>query len=110
MIRIKDGHDAAIKALKKGDFKPITKIGDRNNTIMTELFNRTKDGTIKGFSLISDKRFLAYHRSPKEPGKIQLSSGIYKNGELLPCYDCQFETAAELIKEGFPSGNYQIIA
>lgn len=110
-LRIKCLHDAAIKSLKAaGDYKTYDRNHDKNNAIMSELFNRTQRGEIKGFYLISDKDFKAYHRSPKEPGKIQLSSGFYKDGELIPCYDTQLETAADLIRDGYTSGLYQIIA
>ena len=82
----------------------------RNDLIMTRLFEDTKNGIIKGFYLVSDKDFKAYHRSTKEAGKIQLSSGFYENGELIPCYDIQLDTPFDMIYEGYSSGLYQIIA
>jgi len=82
----------------------------RNDLIMERLFNDTKAGKIKGFFLVSDKDFKAYHRSTKEPGKIQLSSGYYKEGELIPCYDIQMDAPLDMFYEGYSSGIYQIIA
>ena len=108
-FRYKDGHNAAVKALHTRNFIPEERLDRRNTAIITELFNRTQNGLIKGFYLVSDTSFKAYHRSSKEAGKIQLSSGFYKDGQLYPCYDCQFLTAAEAIREGIEPGNYAII-
>lgn len=108
-FRYKDGTNASLKAFRAGDFIPEERLSRRNDAIITELFNRTQNGLIKGFYLVSDTSFKAYHRSPKEAGKIQLSSGFYKDGQLYPCYDCQFLTAAEAIREGIEPGNYAII-
>lgn len=110
MIRIKDGHNASIKFFRTGNSVSTEKIINRNEAIIKELFNRTQAGTIKGFYLASDKSFKAYHRSPKNPGMIQLSVGFYRNGELIPEYDIQMQTATEAIREGYTSGIYQIIA
>ena len=82
----------------------------RNDLIISRLFKDTAAGRIKGFYLVSDQDFKAYHRSTKEAGKIQLSSGFYRDGELVPCYDVQLESAADLIREGYSSGLYKIIA
>ena len=101
---------ASVKGFLTGNFTSAERIDKRNQCIMYELFHRTQAGQIKGFYLLSDTDFKAYHRSPKQAGYIQLSSGFYKNGELYPCYDCQFKTAEEMEKEGYPSGNYAIIA
>ena len=109
-FRLKSAHDASIKGIRTGNFKSAERIDKRNQSIMYELFHRTQAGQIKGFYLLSDTDFKAYHRSPKQAGYIQLSSGFYKNGELYPCYDCQFKTAEEMEKEGYPSGIYAIIA
>ena len=89
MIRIKDGHNASIKFFRTGNSRSTEKIINRNETIIKELFNRTQAGQIKGFYLVSDKQFKAYHRSPKNPGMIQLSVGFYRDGELIPTYDIQ---------------------
>lgn len=110
MIRIKDLHDAAIRSLKNDKYTRYDRDHARNAAKMERLFRETQNGTIKGFYLVSDKDFKAYHRSPKESGKIQLSSGFYKNGELIPCYDCQFETFRDMEREGYTSGYYEIIA
>lgn len=110
-FRIKDLHDAAVKDLHSlGHYKTYERNSRKNDAIMSELFNRTKSGMIKGFYLISDTELKAYHRSTKEAGKIQLSSGFYRNGELIPCYDSQLETATDMIREGYTKGLYQIIA
>ena len=109
MFRIKNGRNAAIKLLHTGDAKAPDRISGRNAAIMGELFRRTQAGQIKGFFLVSDTDFKAYHRSPKRDGFIQLSSGFYKNGELIPCYDVQLLTAEDMECEGYPSGVYEII-
>ena len=110
MFRIKDGRNAAIKMLHTGDSKASDRINGRNAAIMGELFRRTQAGQIKGFFLLSDTDFKAYHRSPKKAGFIQLSSGFYKNGELIPCYDVQMQTVEDMEREGYPSGVYAIIS
>jgi len=110
--RIKNLHDGARRMLKSKNFKyyQYEKDIQRNDAIMGRLFDDTKAGKIKGFYLVSDKDFKAYHRSTKEENKIQLSSGYYSNGELIPCYDIQLETPMDLFMEGYASGIYRIIA
>lgn len=111
-IRLKDGHDAAIKMFKtKGNNSvSIDRIDRRNDAIINDLFRRTMQGAIKGFYLLSDKTFKAVHRSTKTADCIQLSYGFFdESGELIPCGDIQFKTAKDLISEGLPSGNYAII-
>lgn len=110
MFRIKNGRNAAIKMLHTGDAKASDRIIGRNAAIMRELFRRTQAGQIKGFFLVSDTDFKAYHRSPKRDGFIQLSAGFYKYGELIPCYDVQLLTAEDMEREGYPSGVYAIIS
>lgn len=110
MFRIKDLERITVKAFLSGNFDKADKESHRNDLILTRLFDDTLSGKIKGFYLVSDKTFKAYHRSPKQPNAIQLSAGFYKFGELFPTYDCQFKTAAEMIKEGYESGFYEIIA
>lgn len=110
MFRIKNGRNAAIKLLHTGDAKTSDRISKRNAAIMGDLFRRTQAGQIKGFFLVSDTDFNAYHRSPKRDGFIQLSAGFYKNGELIPCYDVQLLTAEDMEREGYPSGVYAIIS
>ena len=106
--RIKNLHDAAIRSLKT-NYPSYDRDSVRNDLIIKRLFNDTLTGTIKGFYLVSDSTFKAYHRSTKEAGKIQLSSGFYRDGELIPCSDAQLATAADLIKYGYASGIYQTI-
>ena len=108
MIRIKCLHDAAIRDFKT-NYPKYERDAERNAAKMERLFNDTLNGIIKGFYLISNSNFKAYHRSTKEDGKIQLSSGFYKNGELFPCYDCQFTTFVDMQREGWPSGYYDFI-
>lgn len=110
--RIKNLHDAAGRMIKAKNFNypPYDRDSKRNDLILSRLFNDTMSGTIKGFYLVSDEDFKAYHRSPKEDNKIQLSAGFYRDGELIPCYDVQLEDAAAMIKEGYTSGIYKIIA
>lgn len=110
MFRIKDGRNAAIKMLHTGDSKASDRINGRNAAIMGELFRRTQNGQIKGFFLVSNTEFKAYHRSTKQDGFIQLSAGFYKYGELIPCYDVQMQTADDMEREGYPSGVYAIIS
>lgn len=107
--RIKELHDAAVRFLKTR-YPAYEKDARRNDLIMMRLFNDTKAGKIKGFYLVNSRDFKAYHRSTKQPGAVQLSSGFYENGELIPCYDIQMETAADLIREGYAAGIYKEIA
>lgn len=109
MVRIKNLEIASFRCFN-GSFKQFEKYNDRNEIQLKKLFNDTKAGAIKGFYLVSNKEFKAYHRSPKEPGKIQLSVGFYKNGELIPTYDVQMETFDDLVKEGYDAGIYETIA
>ena len=112
MLRIKDLHYGTLKAFhsKNLDFRKVEKDREHNDAIITRLFNDTLSGKIKGFYLVSNESFKAYHRSPKKPGYIQYSVGFYKHGELYPTYDVQLKTAADAIKEGYNSGLYEIIA
>lgn len=109
--RIKNLHDGCCRMIRAKNFNypRYDKDCRRNDLIISRLFNDTKAGIIKGFYLVSDEDFKAYHRSTKEAGKIQLSSGFYRDGELIPCYDVQMATADDLIKEGYPSGFYKTI-
>lgn len=92
-----------------GSDKQFEKYNSRNDIIMKKLFQDTKNGIIKGFYLISDKELKAYHKSTKEPGKIQLSVGFYKDGELYPTYDVQMESFEDLDREGYDAGKYATI-
>lgn len=109
MIRIKDLEHGTIKAFHTGNFDRVDKETNRNDAIITRLFNDTLTGKIKGFYWISDKYFKAYHRSPKQAGFIQLSVGFYRDGELYPTYDLQFKTAKEALHEGYNPGYYELI-
>lgn len=110
-FRIKDLHRAAKKCIRSiGKYKPYDRGSDRNDKIMSWLFAKTKNGQIKGFYLDNDSQFKAYHRSTKENGKIQYSYGFFRDGELIPCGDVQMGTAEDLIREGYSSGIYKIIA
>lgn len=109
MVRIRNAHDAALHALRTGDTIPADRIHRRNRAIMGELFTRTQRGEIKGFYLLSDSDFKAYHRSTKEVGKIQLSSGFYKSGELFPTYDIQLGTVEEMEREHYSAGKWEVI-
>ena len=110
--RIKNLHDATKRMFnaKNFNYPALDKYSRRNDLIIERLFNDTMTGKIKGFYLVSDESFKAYHRSTKEAGKIQYSYGFYKNGELIPCGDCQFSTFKELDREGYSSGIYREIA
>lgn len=110
--RIKNLHDATLKMFHaKGFHYPkLDRDDHRNDLIMERLFNDTMSGKIKGFYYVDDTAFKAYHRSTKEAGKIQYSYGFYRNGELIPCGDCQFSTFKDMSREGFPSGVYAEIA
>ena len=110
MFRIKNLENVTVKAFHTGDFRKADKETAHNDAIITRLFDDTLSGKIKGFYLVSNESFKAYHRSPKKPGYIQQSVGFYKDGELYPTYDLQFKTAKEAIREGYNSGFYEIIA
>lgn len=107
-FKIKDLCLASRRAFS-GNYKQLDKYTMHNDSIMKKLFNDTLSGQIKGFYLVSDTNFKAYHKSTKKPGNIQLSSGYYKDGELIPCYDVQLDSFAALNNEGYPAGIYKII-
>lgn len=107
-FRLKNLRDAALRDLKRG-YPDYEKYSDREKIMLTRAFNDTMNGTINGFYYISDKQFKFIHRSTKQAGCLQLSAGFYDNGVLIPCYDLQLKTAADLIREGMPSGWYQSI-
>lgn len=109
MVRIKNLELASYRCFN-GSTKQFDKFNERNEIKLKKLFNDTKSGAIKGFYLVSNKEFKAYHKSPKEPGKIQLSVGFYKNGELIPTYDVQMETFNDLTREGYNAGIYETIS
>lgn len=108
MIRIKNLHDGAIRMLKTG-YKKYDRDSDRNRAIMNRLFTDTLTGKIRGFYLVDDKTFTAYHKSPKKPGYIQKSVGFYRDGELIPTYDLQFGDFKDMEREHWQSGLYKII-
>lgn len=108
-IRIKDLTIQSYRCFE-GSYKQFEKYEARNNIMIKKLFEDTKNGTIKGFYLVSNTQFRAYHRSTKEPGKIQLSAGHYIEGELIPCYDVQLESFQDLTREGYEAGLYKTIA
>lgn len=108
-FRIKNLEIASYRCFN-GSTKQFDKYDARNEAMIRRLFNDTQNGIIKGFYLVSDKEFKAYHRSTKENGKIQLSVGHYENGELIPYYDVQLETFKDLVREGYDAGTYKTIA
>lgn len=110
-IRIKDLSNVARQAFfTESYWQKYEQEDARNTAIMKRLFTDTMNGTIKGFYLVSDKDFRAYHKSPKQADTIQYSVGFYRNGELFPCMDCQFKTVTDLFREGYQPGIYEIIA
>lgn len=82
-----------IRAFKKaaGGGRRGEEIRRRNDIIKSYLFKATAAGKIKGFYKVDDKNFRVCHRSTKNPDSLQWSSGFYQNGELIPCYDCQYK-------------------
>lgn len=102
-------HDLVCRGFETGDMTEYERELERNDSIMEKLFSDTMNGSIPGFYLKDDQSFKAYHRSTKELGKIQLSSGFYKNGELFPCYDVQMKTFHDMQMEGYSSGIWAII-
>lgn len=107
-FRIKDLEIASYRCFN-GSTKQFDKYEARNNAMIKKLFQDTQNGTIKGFYLVSDTQFRAYHRSTKEAGKIQLSAGYYKDGELFPTYDVQMTSFQDLTREGYEAGTYKTI-
>lgn len=89
---------------------PHEKLNRKNEAIMAYLFNATMNGIIKGFHLVDNETFKAYHRSTKEDNCIQLSMGYYKNGELIPTCDVQLHNIKEMEREGYPHGIWEVIA
>jgi len=93
----------------EGSWTRYEKLEAHNESIMKSLFKDLQAGKIGGFYLVSDKEFKLYHRSTKEAGAVQLSYGFYKDGELIPCGDCQLYDFSDFTREGYPSGTYQTI-
>ena len=118
-FKIKNLHDAALKDLHSGGhYKPYDRQNARNEAIDRHLYRLTANGAIKGFYLDSQpdengyQAFRAYHRSPKNPGQIQLSVGWIKNGELIPTYDIQYASPEDFTspyKREMHAGIYKII-
>lgn len=92
-----------------GNWTRYEKLEAHNEAIMKTLFKGLQAGSINGFHLVSNKEFKLYHRSTKNPGAIQLSYGFYKDGELIPCGDCQLYDYSDFSREGYPAGTYQTI-
>jgi len=109
--RIKNMYNSTLRMFHAKGFKYPRHDRDdaRNDAIMTRLFRDTQEGIIKGFYLVSNDQFKAYHRSPKKAGFIQFSVGFYRDGELIPTYDVQMQTAKDMIREGYESGHYKVI-
>jgi hypothetical protein len=113
-LRIKNLHDAALKSLHSGGkYKTFDRHWNRNHAIFAELYRLTESGKIKGFYLDSCTTFKAVHRSAKNPGMIQLSSGYFHDGELIPCYDGQYKSVQDFTtgynRADLPAGIYKII-
>lgn len=107
--RIKDLTIHSYRCFNTGSDKVYDRIESHNEAIMRKLFNDLQDGTIKGFYLVSDKEFKLYHISTKQENRIQYSYGFYREGQLIPCGDCQFETFKDLLREGYSNGTYETI-
>lgn len=107
IIKVKDLHSAACKNIRSmANYKPYEKESTRNDIKMKYLFEALQNHEIDAVKLESETSFKVYHRSPKKPGCIQLSVGFYKNGELYPTYDSQYETFRDMLKDGYESGIY----
>ena len=92
IVRLKNLHDASVRNIRSlGRYDKYDKFSDRNDAIMKRLFDELMNGKIKvvAFKDPAKKDFKCYHKSVKERGCVQLSSGFYKNGELYPTYDIQ---------------------
>ena len=106
---MKNLHDAACRNIRSlGKYKPYEKYSDRNDLIMRKLFNDLVDGKIDTINHVDDTFFKCYHRSTREGHLVQLSAGFYRNGELIPDYHVNIDSFEDLLREGYPSGIWEI--
>ncbi len=104
-IRLNTLHESALKNLRhKGNYKPFSKMSDRNDKIMKGLFDKLLKGQIDTLSFVSDDIFRCLHRSTEDSGKIQYSFGFYKDGNLIPWSHASFDSAEDFVNYGYPTG------
>ena len=107
-VRIKNLHDATCRAIRSGKWNQQETLVKKEEAIMKRLYQDLMAKKIDYFSLVSETDFKCYHRSPKEENAVQLSAGFFKKGTLYPTYDVQIHCFDELLKEGYPSGVWNI--
>ncbi len=111
VVRLKNLHDAACRNIRSlGKYEDYDKFSERNDAIMKRLFAELMDGKVKivAFNDPDKKVFKCYHKSVKESGCVQLSSGFYKNGEFYPTYDIQMPDFEKMKDEGWPTGVWEV--
>lgn len=110
MVRLKNLHDAACRNIRSlGKFSDYEKYSDRNDAIMTRLFNELVEKKIDGIRYVDDTYFKYYHRSTREGVLVQYSEGFYKKGKLYPCCHANLNSPKDLLKEGYPTGWWETI-
>ena len=93
---------------------------EEREKIFSNYFYQLQSGAINLFYTVSTQKrsngetvrtFTAYHRSPKQPGKIQESFyyTVGNNPEIIALSDQQYTSAAEAIKDGIKAGAYIVI-
>lgn len=82
-----------------------------NNEIFSRAFDAVLSGNIKLFYTShtlknGNRTILAYHKSPRRAGCVQLSRYCYINGDFCALSDSQYTDAAAAIRDGITPGAY----
>lgn len=95
-----------IQAIKSGDFTKVDLLDDAAEKVWSGLFNDILTGksnilyydgqTVTRPGYNSFMRY-ALHRSTKKAGFLQLSVMEYRNGEMIPTSDRQYNSVSEFI-------------
>lgn len=99
-------HDMRIKAIKSGDFTEVDRLDDAAEQVWSGLFSDIMTG--KRSILYYDgqevsrpeyRSFMRYalHRSTKKDGFLQLSVMQYRNGEMIPTSDRQYNSVKDFL-------------
>lgn len=101
-------HEMRIQAFRSMDFSEVERLDDAAEKAWSDLFTDIMTGkhsilyydgqevTRPGYS-----RFMRYalHRSTKKDGFLQLSVMEYRNGEMTPTSDRQYNSASDFLRD-----------
>lgn len=101
-------HDMRIQALRSMDFSEVDRLDDAAEKLWSNLFYdimNEKHNILyyDGPEVIQPKyrSFMRYalHRSTKKAGFLQLSVMEYRNGEMIPTSDRQYNSTSDFLRD-----------